>query len=184
MLSVITTPRLCLRPLVTADLAAYQALISNSLVAEPAGLQVPASARQARASLAADLVQPVHYVVCLAGTQRVVGLLMGYEHGDETGFPDPHALDLGYLLTPDQWGQGLIPEAVRAWLTQLPTQLPLVTTVWAATLATNQRSQRVLIKSAFELFDDQMMVPSAVDWRLERQLLYRYLLTNEKIMSK
>lgn len=184
MLPLITTRRLRLRPLTESDLPAYQALITDSRVSVPAGLTQPLTDQQALASLVADRQQPVSYAVVWPTTNRLIGTVMGYEHSDTTGAPDATALDLGYLLAPAYWGQGLMPEALAGWLATLPTTFPALTTVWAASLATNQRSQQVLIKSAFELIDDQMMAPIGGSWELQRQFLYRLTLKHEKIMSK
>lgn len=173
----LTTPRLRLSPLTESQLTAYRELLTNPVVAGPAGLSLPVSAQRVAASLAADRQQPVHYGIVWPATNRLIGTLIGYPHVEATGAPSSRALDVGYLLAPEFWGRGLMPEALTAWLAALPRQFPQVTTVWATTLATNTRSQRVLIKSAFELIDDQMMAPNTVTWGLVRHCLYRYQLT-------
>jgi len=174
MLTTITTERLQLRELGAGDLAAYQALITDERIAQPAGLTSRLSEQQVRASLQADCQQPIHYGVTLRSSGALIGTLMGYEHGDTTGEPDPTAVELGYLLAPAYWGRGLMPEAIQGWQGHVTAELPALQTVWASCLASNPRSQRVLIKSAFKLIDDQMMVPNPRDWGLERQFLYRY----------
>ena len=53
---------------------------------------------------------PSGYGITLKGTDKVIGSLdFPHRHGDKT-------LEIGYLLHPDYWGQGIVPEAGRAML--------------------------------------------------------------------
>ena len=46
----------------------------------------------------------------MKGTDKVIGSIdFPHRHGDKT-------LEIGYLLHPDYWGQGIVPEAGRAML--------------------------------------------------------------------
>lgn len=53
--------------------------------------------------------------------------------------------DLGYVLSPDHWGQEIVPEAARAVIAELFAQ-PTITSVWAHLDAENQRSERTVQK--------------------------------------
>ena len=53
---------------------------------------------------------PSGYGITLKGTDKVIGSIdFPHRHGDKT-------LEIGYLLHPDYWGQGIVPEAGRAML--------------------------------------------------------------------
>ena len=53
---------------------------------------------------------PSGYGITLKGTDKVIGSIdFPHRHGDKT-------LEIGYLLHPDYWWQGIVPEAGRAML--------------------------------------------------------------------
>lgn len=170
----IITERLRLRPLATSDLSAYQTIVSDPRVAQPAGVALPLSPQHAANSLRADQQQPLAYAVTRRPAGPLIGTIIGYEHVGALGTLDPTAVDLGYFLAPAFWGQGLMSEALTGLLTTLAHTATPIQTVWATSLATNRRSQGVLSHLAFKLIDDQMMVPNPATMALERQLLYRY----------
>ncbi|GEO68756.1 GNAT family N-acetyltransferase [Levilactobacillus acidifarinae] len=170
----IVTARLRLRSLTTSDLAAYQAIVSDPSVAQPAGVTLPLSAQHAANSLRADQQQPLAYAVTIRPADSLVGTVIGYEHVDALGGLDRTAVELGYFLAPALWGRGIMPEALTGLLTTLTRIETPIKTLWATSLATNQRSQGVLSHLAFKLIDDQMMVPNPANMALERHLLYRY----------
>ncbi len=60
--------------------------------------------------------------------------------------------DLGYVLSPDHWGQGIVPEAGRAVIAELFAQ-PTITSVWAHLDAENKRSERTVQKLGMTLVD-------------------------------
>jgi len=58
--------------------------------------------------------------------------------------------DLGYVLSPDHWGQGIVPEAGRAVIAELFAR-PTITVVWAHLDAENVRSERTVQKLGMTL---------------------------------
>lgn len=170
----ITTARLRLRPLQFTDLSRYQASITDPQVARPAGLAAPLTPAHVAAGLRADMRQPVAYALTAKTDGRFLGMIVGYTHSDVMGEPTTTAVDLGYFLAPNEWGQGLMPEALRGLLLALRQANSPITTFWATSQATNKRSQGVLVKLAFALIDDHVMAPSAGNLTLERHFLYCY----------
>lgn len=59
-----------------------------------------------------------------------------------------HTIDIGYVLARDQWGAGLMPEAIRAF-TEIALSLSDIFRVQATCDAENHASVRVLEKSGF-----------------------------------
>lgn len=60
--------------------------------------------------------------------------------------------DLGYVLSPDHWGQGIVPEAARAIITELFAR-PTITSVWAHLDAENVKSERTVQKLGMTLVE-------------------------------
>jgi ribosomal-protein-alanine N-acetyltransferase len=60
--------------------------------------------------------------------------------------------DLGYVLSPDHWGQGIVPEAGRAIIAELFAQ-PAISSVWAHLDAENQSSERTVQKLGMTLVE-------------------------------
>lgn len=62
--------------------------------------------------------------------------------------PTSHVVDVGYVLAPDRWGQGLMPEALRA-LASIALRTPECFRVQAVCDVDNLPSQRTLEKAGF-----------------------------------
>lgn len=60
--------------------------------------------------------------------------------------------DLGYVLSPDHWGQEIVPEAGRAVIAAIFAQ-PAITAVWAHLDAENTRSERTVQKLGMTLVE-------------------------------
>ncbi len=60
--------------------------------------------------------------------------------------------DLGYVLSPDHWGQGIVPEAGRAVMAELFAR-PGIASVWAHLDAANVQSERTVQKLGMTLVD-------------------------------
>lgn len=139
------TTGLEVRPLIEADLAAYQRLLADPRMA---------AANAAPGSLAPDLLAywfekdrhgPFAHAVIDRQHDRFVGGILYYAHAA----PAQH-YDVGYFLDPLLWGRGLMPAALRASLRLVRQALTGPVTIWADCLTTNQRSQRVLTKLGFQ----------------------------------
>lgn len=82
------------------------------------------------------------YVITLKTSGELVGMLEARIKG--------HIVNVGYVLARNHWGQGLMPEAVRA-LTAEALGLPEIFRVEATCDVDNRASARVLEKSGFLL---------------------------------
>lgn len=165
------TARLRLRPLVASDLAAYQRLLALPPMAAANGSPADASPELMARWFEADRQSPFAFAVVDRTTDRFMGTILYYQH-DESG-ETPHEYDLGYFLDPMDWGQGLMPEALRASLTLVGQAAPAAQTVWAACLPTNQRSQRVLEKLGFQLVATALPTP-------QHPALFKLVVNGEK----
>jgi RimJ/RimL family protein N-acetyltransferase len=82
------------------------------------------------------------YVITLAASGQFVGMLEAR--------PRDHAVNIGYLLARNHWGQGLMAEAVQAFAA-IALQLPGIFRVEATCDVENRPSARALEKSGFLL---------------------------------
>lgn len=113
----IETERLYLRPRLVSDAEEIFAYAGLPEVTWPAGFP-PAESVEAEAYYLENIMPkrwveqkvPSGYSICLKGPNKVIGSVdFNKRHADDV-------LEMGYLLHPDYWGQGLVPEAARALL--------------------------------------------------------------------
>ena len=87
---------------------------------------------------------PSGYGITLKGTDKVIGSIdFPHRHGDKT-------LEIGYLLHPDYWGQGIVPEAGRATL-KVGFELLGLDKIIRVCYDYNKQSQAVARKLGFTL---------------------------------
>ncbi len=136
----IKTPRLTLRPVTLDDAEAFAALtvpeVARNLARVPAHMTV----EQARAYL------PRRMWEGLPGFTLVIeyeGNVIGW-----TGFGGTPQ-SIGYALGPEHWGQGIMTEALAAFLPELFKRFP-VTTIIADHFVDNPASGTILRKLGFE----------------------------------
>lgn len=147
----IETERLYLRPRLVSDAEDIFAYASLPEVTWPAGFP-PAESVEAEAYYLENIMPkrwveqkvPSGYGICLKGTNKVIGSVdFNNRHADDV-------LEMGYLLHPDYWGQGLVPEAARALLEVGFTLLNLHK-IEIECYAYNKASQRIAEKLGFTL---------------------------------
>ena len=142
------TPRLILRPWRAEDLDDFYAYARVDGVGQMAGWLPHQSIEESRTILN-------HFIegrrtFALERDGRAVGSL-GVELYDEARFPEYARLkcrSLGFVLAKDQWGEGLMPEAVNEALRWLFCDVGL-DAVFCAHFVRNTRSMRVQQKCGF-----------------------------------
>lgn len=119
---VLTTERLTLRPWREADLADFYEYASMEGVGQMAGWNPHQNIEESRLILGSFIRHKKTFALEYAG--KVIGSL-GIEEYDEANYPELEKLagrEIGYVLSKDYWGRGLMPEAVKAviqWLFQV-----------------------------------------------------------------
>jgi ribosomal-protein-alanine N-acetyltransferase len=112
--TVLRTPRLTLRPWSEADLADLYEYACVPGVGEMAGWKHHESVEESRRIL--DMFISEKKTFAIEYESRVIGSL-GSEEYDEEQYPGLAPLrcrEIGYVLSKDHWGRGLMPEAVTA----------------------------------------------------------------------
>lgn len=110
----LSTARLTLRPWRESDLEDFYAYASVDGVGQMAGWRPHRDRAESRRILGHFIEEKKTFALEYRG--KVIGSL-GVETYDEARFPEWDQLrgrSLGYVLSKDYWGQGLMPEAVRA----------------------------------------------------------------------
>ena len=111
----IETPRLILRPWRESDLDDFYEYASVEGVGEKAGWNHHQSVEESRRILGLFIRGKKTFALELKDNGKVIGSL-GLEPRDEDAGLNPEwkGREIGYVLSKDYWGRGLMPEAVKA----------------------------------------------------------------------
>ena len=122
----IKTERLILRPFAESDLADFYEYASVEGVGERAGWAHHKSIDESREILARFIEEDKNFAICLKESNKVIGSLGVEKYGAEdklTEFDGYRGREIGFVLSKDYWGRGLMPEAVKAVMQYLFVEL-------------------------------------------------------------
>ncbi len=114
---VIETERLLLRPFKQTDLEDLYEYASVEGVGEMAGWKHHESKTETQSIMNSFISKDKVFAICLKENNKVIGTVGIENYGLEdalTEFKDYSGRELGYVLSKDYWGKGLMPEAVNA----------------------------------------------------------------------
>ena len=146
---VLTTARLTLRPWRESDLPDFYEYASVDGVGQMAGWNPHRNAEESRMILS-HFIEGKH-VFALEYKGKVIGSL-GIEEYSEENYSELDALqgrEIGYVLSKAYWGQGLMPEAVKAVIGWLFREEKLDFII-VGHFDRNVRSRRVIEKCGFQ----------------------------------
>ena len=158
------TARLILRPFTAADAGDLYEYAADPRVGPAAGWPAHKSLEESREIIRTVFSAPGVFAVVLKENGKAVGSA-GFtgRHRKEAAGPDD---EIGYSLSPDYWGRGLIPEAVKELLRYGFEDLGL-NTIWCDHYDGNQKSRRVIRKCGFRFrFLRMQEVPDLGETRL------------------
>jgi len=145
---VLQTPRLTLRPWRESDLDDFYEYARVDGVGQMAGW-IPHHSREESQEILSHFIQGKH-VFALEHQGKVIGSL-GVEKYNESHYPELSNLqgrEIGYVLSKDYWGQGLMPEAVKAVMAYLFDIVEL-DFILVGHFDWNRQSRRVIEKCGF-----------------------------------
>ena len=145
----LTTDRLILRPWRTDDIDDLYEYASVDGVGQPAGWLPHKSRDESREILSLFIAEKSTFAIEYGG--KVTGSL-GIDRYSEEEFPEFRGLlgrEIGYVLSRDCWGRGLMPEAVNAAVTYLFDKVEL-DFILCCHAFSNSRSRRVQEKCGFK----------------------------------
>lgn len=143
------TDRLCLRPWKEADLQDFYAYASVDGVGQMAGWMPHKNLDESRRILGHFIAEKKTFALEYRG--KVIGSL-GIEKYSEEHYPELSDIlgrEIGYVLSRDYWGQGLMPEAVKA-VTKYLFETVELDFILAGHFAWNKQSARVIEKCGFQ----------------------------------
>ena len=136
--------RVAIRPMRETDAPVYLALTQDPAVARPAGMSRLPDLEAAKRHL--ENVRATEFAVTIQ--DRMIGEVGIYPRSQDPDDPEASSRELGYALSRQYWGQGLITEALTLVLKELFAHG--VTAVWAGAFPDNRRSIAVLARLGFE----------------------------------
>lgn len=140
------TPRLILRPFTPEDAADLYEYAQDPRVGPAAGWPPHRSLAESREIIASVFSAPNTFAVVDKPTGKVIGSA-GFVGRHQTALSGPDD-EIGYALSPDFWGRGLMPEAVEELLRYGFEELGLQS-IWCNHWEQNQKSRRVIEKCGF-----------------------------------
>ena len=146
--TVLTTERLTLRPWRESDLNDFYEYASVDGVGQMAGWNPHRNMEESRLILSMFIAEKKTFALEYRG--KVIGSL-GLEMYNEEANPELDALqgrEIGYVLSREYWGQGLMPEAVQAVIKWLFEEVKLDFII-CGHFDWNRQSRRVVEKSGF-----------------------------------
>ena len=146
--TVLTTDRLTLRPWRESDLDDFYEYASVDGVGQMAGWNPHRNKEESKRILTSFIEHKKTFALELDG--KAIGSL-GIEEYDEKNYPELDALqgrEIGYVLSKAYWGQGLMPEAVKAVIEWLFTKEKL-DFILVGHFDHNSQSKRVIEKCGF-----------------------------------
>jgi len=151
----IHTPRLILRPWTEDDLEDFFAYASVPGVGEMAGWPHHETLETSRMILRSFIEEKNVFAIQHMETGKVIGSF-GLHSSWASALPEyagKKIREIGYVLAKEYWGQGLMPEAVRAIIPYCFNALRL-DAITVAHFADNHQSRRVIEKSGFTFHSD------------------------------
>lgn len=175
--TMIETERLNLRQWEESDAEALYKYASDPDIGPIAGWQPHTSIENSLEIIRTVFAAPETYAVVLKSTGEPVGCC-GIMHSDGLHTADMKSdeAEIGYWIGKPYWGQGLIPEAVRALLSRSFNDLGL-DAVWCGYYEGNTKSKRVCEKCGFKFHHTNRDIPSPLG---DRRTEHFYLMTKKE----
>lgn len=145
---ILKTERLILRPFVLEDATALYYCAKNPKIGPAAGWAPHTSVAESQKVIQEALTGELIFAIVLKDHQSDVIGCIDLAIGKRSFMSDDEG-EIGYWLAEEFWGQGLVPEAVRAVLTQGFDIMGLAY-IWCAAFIDNKNSQRVQTKLGFK----------------------------------
>ena len=146
---VLHTKRLTLRPWRQSDLEDFYEYASVDGVGQMAGWNPHRSKAESQSILDKFIAHRKTFAIEYQG--KVIGSI-GIEKYDDYKFPDfldKKCREIGYVLSKDYWGQGIMPEGVKEVIRYLFEDVGL-DAIFCGHFLRNHRSQRVQEKCGFK----------------------------------
>lgn len=156
---IIETERLILRPFKNTDLEDFYEYASVEGVGEMAGWKHHESITESQRIMDSFISNDKTLAICLKENHKVIGTIGIEKYGLEdslTEFKDYYGSELGYVLSKNYWGNGLMTEAVKAVKDYLFNELDY-DFLLCGYYNFNEHSKKVQIKCGFKPYRTLVM---------------------------
>ncbi|WP_294741649.1 GNAT family protein [uncultured Exiguobacterium sp.] len=170
----IETPRHLLRRWQDEDAAALYAYAKDPNVGPKAGWAPHASLDESQEVIGIFQASPGEYAVTDKETGEVIGSFgFHFNRRPDESITHDRQVEIGYVLAPDYWGEGRMPEIVEAMLDFIFKKLP-IDVVWCGHFDFNDQSRRVVEKLGFTHVLDRPFVLERIDGRTVTSHVYNW----------
>jgi len=177
---MIVTERLILRPWQESEADILFKYASDPDIGPIAGWSPHTSVENSLEIIRTVFSAPETYAVVLKYTGEPVGSCgIMFADGLHSAAMKPGEAEIGYWLGKPYWGQGFIPEAVKALLSRCFNELAL-DAVWCGYYEGNSKSKRVCEKSCFKFNHTNRDIISPLG---DKRTEHFYLMTKEDYHS-
>lgn len=170
---MLETERLILRPFEAKDLYDFYEYASVEGVGEMAGWPHHRSLEETSRVLKVFMETTDDlFALVYKANGKVIGSLGVHDRKRDEGVEAKVQREIGYVLSKDYWGKGLMPEAVERVLRYCFEEKD-VDVLWVAHFVENAQSKRVIEKMGFQFFREETFHASLLNkdfW--ERKYLY------------
>jgi ribosomal-protein-alanine N-acetyltransferase len=174
------TPRLILRDLDEKDLDDFFEYASVPGVGENAGWPHHQSIEESEKILRQFIHDDDNWALELKRNGKMVGTIGLHLASAAADFPKKKCIEIGYVLSKDYWGQGLMPEGVKAVIRYL-FEKEKYDLVFIAHYDFNERSKKVILKCGLHYLKTIPDKPVPLLGKKYNELVY--LLTAEDFKS-
>ena len=164
----LVTPRLILRPWETTDLQDFYEYASVDGVGQMAGWLPHESVEKSQQILDMFLNGKDTFAIVLKENNKVIGSL-GIDSSMDIADTPGYGREIGYVLSKEYWGRGLMPEAVEAAINYCFRVLQM-DYLACGHFEWNHQSRRVIEKCGFQFWKDVAFKTRAGD--MENTRLY------------
>lgn len=178
---MIETERLIIRPWQESEAAILFKYASDPDIGLIAGWAPHTSVENSREIIRTVFSAPETYAVVLKETGEPVGSCgIMFTEGLHTADMGQAEAEIGYWIGKPYWGQGLIPEAVKALLARCFKDLRL-DAVWCGYYDANTKSKRVCEKCGFRYHHTNHDIISPLG---DKRIEYFYIMTKEEYQAE
>ncbi|HCW52575.1 MAG TPA: N-acetyltransferase [Clostridium sp.] len=178
----IETKRLILRPWKETDLSDFYEYASVEGVGEMAGWKHHESIEESKKILDSFICGKNIFAIVYKENNKVIGSFGLHESwvNGEAAYGNLNAKEIGYVLSKDYWGMGLMPEAVKKVIKFLFDEIKL-DAVTICHFSHNNQSRRVIEKCGFKFLKKEVFYSKRLDLTFDDMQYILY--NNEKAVK-
>ena len=154
-MKTLKTKRLILRDFKISDVNDFFAYASVPGVGEDAGWPHHQTISESETVLKNFIARGNEYAIVYKENKKVIGSMGIYDKLDLTIYENNNQKEIGYVLSKEHWGKGLMTEALKRVIAHLFDEIH-VYALWCYHFDFNHRSQRVIEKCGFKFIRNEI----------------------------